>query len=448
MPTTPSPSLPLPTASPDTSRVLVRGATVLTVDPELGVLPRGDVLVEGERILAVGTDLSAAGATVIDATGMIALPGFVDAHVHAWEGQLRGSGPVVDFGGYLGLTAFGAGPRYSPDDVYAGTLATAVSALDAGITTVVDNAHNALTLEHAVAGVQALTDAGLRGVAAVGAPFGSPDDGVVALAARLRESTSTPLVGVRAFGVHPSDRLWRAAAEAGLWVSTELGPHTPDLTAVMGALAASGLLGERHAFNHCYDLPEAVWRLVAESGAAVNLCPRSDAAFGLGSAVAPVEAALACRGEVGLSGDNEISYALSMFAEMQVLQSRYRAEAWRRRAAGEQAETDALTPERLLRMATLGGAANAGLADRVGSLTPGKQADIVLLRADSPRLAGVPDPMVAVTAYADTADVDTVLVAGRLRKRYGRLVGRTLQTAQELAVESRERLAASTRTPA
>lgn len=123
---------------------------------------------------------------VIDAAGTIAVPGFVDAHVHAWEGQLRGTAPTLDFGGYLGFTAFGYGPHYRPHDNYIGTLATALVALDAGTTTIIDNSHNSRTPEHSSAAVEALLDAGIRGVHAWGAPVGAEVDNWAADVTRLR----------------------------------------------------------------------------------------------------------------------------------------------------------------------------------------------------------------------------------------------------------------------
>ena len=423
--------------------VLIRGAHVVSLDPAVGELERGDVLLSGTRIQAVGADLAVqAGpdAVVIDASGTIAIPGFVDSHVHAWEGQLRGSGPQADFGAYLGITAFGHGPRYQPEDVYAGTLITALTALDGGITTIVDNAHNALTPDHVRAGVEAVRHAGLRTVHAVGAPFGSDLPHVPAAVPGLREELEDALVSVRLFEVNPSIEMWQFAREHDLWVSTELGTHTPDLQAVVEELHREGLLGPQHAFNHAYDLTDHVWDLIGDSGASVNLAPRSDAAFGLGTTVTPLEHTLARGITVGLSGDNEISYGLSMFAEMQNLNSRYRSELFRRRSVDGAQPAPELSPAQLLTFATRGGAANAGLADSVGSLSPGKQADVVLVRADAVNTSGVTDAATAVAAFAHPGIVDTVFVAGRLRKRRGALVGTDAAAAQDRARHSRERL--------
>jgi cytosine/adenosine deaminase-related metal-dependent hydrolase len=425
-------------------RLLLRDGCVLTQDPELGDLPRADVLVEGERIVAVGTDLPdhvVAGAVVLDVSGHVVLPGFVDAHVHAWEGLLRGVAPTVDFGEYLGLTAFGYGPHYLPEDMYAGTFATALVALDGGTTALVDNSHNALTPDHGRAAVEALLDAGIRGVHAIGSPFGTDLEHVRSTATALRDRYGADLLQVRLFDIHPTADLWAFAQAEEMWVSSEVGPHTPDVDDLLADLSRRGLLGPHHALNHCYDLQERTWDVIRDSGASVNLAPRSDAAFGLGSTVLPAAQALSRGIPVGLSGDNEVSYGLSMFAEMQNLLSRTRSEEFRRRAGGADPDGAALlTPADALRAATIGGAANAGLADRVGSLTPGKQADLQVVRTDGIATSGVLDATGAVTAFAHAGSVDTVLVAGRLRKHRGVLVGVDLPSVRSMVAARQQAL--------
>src|SRR6266545_735915 len=157
-------------------RLLIQGATVLSLDAEVGTLPVGDILVGGAEILAVAPDLTAvpaaAGATVLDAGGMIALPGFTDGHRHCWQGQLKRLLPDLDSpDAYLAAMLEGIGPCYLPEDVYAGTLISSLTALDAGITTVLDFCHNVRTIEHARAAVRAHRDSGIRAIFAAGAPW-------------------------------------------------------------------------------------------------------------------------------------------------------------------------------------------------------------------------------------------------------------------------------------
>lgn len=427
--------------------LLIKNAAIVTVDAQLGDFARGDILVDDAVITAIGRDLApqtTSTATVIDGRGMIAFPGFVDSHIHAWEGQLRGQGPALDFGALMHLTAGQLGPRYRPQDNYTGTLLTALKALDSGITTLVDNSHNARTPEHAQAAVEALVDAGIRGVHAIGSPFGTALGHILSTATALRNKYAGGLIGIRLFAVHPTEQVWQFAKDEEFWVSTELGSHTPDLEDLFEQLGRHDLLTPQHAYNHCYDLSDRVWQLIGDSGAAVNLAPRSSGAFGLGSTVPPVDKALSYAAAVGLSNDNELSYGLNMFAEMQALSLRYRSERFRQRhAGGDDLGPDPLTPARLLQMATAGGAANAGLAGQIGSLTPGKQADIVLVRAGDMCTMSSADPAATLATIAHPGSVDTVLVAGRIRKQDGRLLDVDLDNLRRRQRESYEHVASS-----
>lgn len=155
-------------------RVLFTGATVVTMDPELGTLAQGDLLVEGDTIVAVGPGLSAEGAITVDATGTILAPGLVDTHRHAWEAQLRRIMPDVDdLGVYVMSTLAGYATVYRPEDMYVGTRLAALTAIDGGITTMLDFSHNSRSREHSDAAIEALRDTGIRGVHASMGPSGS-----------------------------------------------------------------------------------------------------------------------------------------------------------------------------------------------------------------------------------------------------------------------------------
>jgi ribose/xylose/arabinose/galactoside ABC-type transport system permease subunit len=138
------PSVYLSDASefPDGDReILLRGGTVLTMDPELGNFRNADVLIKGTKIVAVGPNLSMNGAEVIDASKMIIMPGFIDTHRHIWEGLLRNVGADTPLEGREGYIRFVLGkfaPVFRPQDAYVGNLVSALGALDAGITTLLD----------------------------------------------------------------------------------------------------------------------------------------------------------------------------------------------------------------------------------------------------------------------------------------------------------------------
>ncbi|MFF0284185.1 amidohydrolase family protein [Rhodococcus aetherivorans] len=424
--------------------ILIKGGTILSQDPAVGDLV-GDVLIRGGQIIEIGPDLeaSATDAVVVDATGTIVAPGFVDSHVHAWEGQLRGTAPTLDFGDYLGFTAFGYGPAYRPHDNYVGTLATALVALDAGITTIIDNSHNSRTPDHSNAAIEALRDAGIRGVHASGAPVGGDSAQWLSDVTRLRSeyfSSDDQLLTLRLFDLYPSVEVWDFARGENLWISHEMGAHIENIEDVITDLSGRGLLTDTHTFNHCFNLPDKVWDMLGDSGATVNVCPRSDAAFGLGTAFPPIDKIRELGILPGLSGDNEISYGLSMFTEMQTLLNGHRGRTFEKTVLGQDNVPSHLSPADVLTYATLGGATNAGLADRTGSLTPGKDADIVLIRATDINTAPLSNALATVTAFAHAGNVDTVFVAGQVRKFRGELVGQDLNKIRSLIESSRDYL--------
>jgi 5-methylthioadenosine/S-adenosylhomocysteine deaminase len=423
--------------------VLIVGGTILSQDATIGDLV-GDVLIRDGKIADIGADLSgsACDAVRVEAADTIVIPGFVDAHVHAWEGQLRGSAPTLDFSTFFEFIGFGYGPAYRPHDNYVGTLATALAALDAGITTIVDNSHNARTPDHSSAAVEALRDAGIRAVHATGAPVGNADSQWLSDVGRLRSeyfSSEDQLLTLRLFDPNLSAEVWDFAYGEDLWVSHELGAHIDHAETILGELSSRGLFTEKHAFNHCYDLPDQVWEMLRGSGAAVNVCPRSDAAFGLGRGFPPIDKIRELGMVPGLSGDNELSYGLSMFAEMQTLLNKHRGRTFEKILDGDEA-AEHLSPRDVLSYATLGGAANAALAHRVGSLTPGKDADIVLIRATDVNTAPLSNAVATVTAFAHPGNVDSVFVGGHPRKFAGGLVDVDFARTRELVESSRDYL--------
>lgn len=422
--------------------ILIKNAAIVSGDPDVGNLT-GDLLVRGSTIAEIGHDLSAEGAIVIDATNSILAPGFVDSHLHAWEGQLRGTAPGIDFETYTGFTHGGFAAHYRPHDMYVGTLTTLLSALNAGVTTVIDNSHNSRSAEHSNAAVEALFDSGLRGVHASGAPqVGEWDEQWPGDITRLREeyfSSSDQLVSLRLFDIFPMAEVWEFARNEGLWISSEMGVYVPHLS----DLAAAGLLTPEHTFNHCFAMPEADWKLIADAGVQVNLAPRSDSVFGLGPSFPPLDAALEHGIRPGLSLDNEISYAADPFAEMQYLYTAHRSRTFERANAGDETAPAHLSVADVLEFATIRGAENANLGDRTGSLKVGKEADFILVSAGDPNTAPLSNATATLVTFANPGNVHAVFVAGKVRKWDGKLVGVDVDRVHDLAVASRDHLLAA-----
>lgn len=412
--------------APIPRKLLIKGATIISMDGAVGNLPRADILVADGAIAAIGPDLQADGAEVIDAAGMIAIPGMVDTHRHAWEGQLRRINPnAATLEDYCNATHFSFAKYYRPRDIYVGNLLTALGCIDAGITTVIDNSHNSRTAAHSDAAVEALLDTGIRAVHAAGAPVAGDWDQAhwPGNLARLQEkyfSDPDSLVTL-AMMAQLEPQQWAVARQLGIPIVTEF--FGGVMATELENLHRCGLLGSDNIFNHCTCLPDAGWTILREAGVRVNVCPRSDAHYGIEDGMHAWQAALHHGIRPGLSVDNETSYSGDMFMEMRVAFYLQRAMAHRQRLHGHRhapAPTDAL---RLLQAATIDGAAVAGLERRIGSLSPGKQADLVLIRTSDLNLYPVNNAIGTVVHAAERSNIDTVIIDGRVRKRGGVVLG-------------------------
>lgn len=406
------------------SRTLIKGGIVLTLDTAVGNLAVGDVLIEGEKIIAVGADLAVEDAEVIDARGMIVMPGLVDAHRHAWQGTLRRLMPnVATLGDYINATHFSLATHYRPVDMYLGNYMSALTCLDAGITTIVDASHNARSAEHSDASIDAYEHAGLRALYMPGKPLAGAwaedwPHGLERLQA-ARFSSKSQLVTLGMFA-QPDAATWGVARRLGLPILSEfLGMMAPMLP----ALHADGLLGSDNIFNHCTSLPDSAWQILKETGVKITVDARSDAQYGLEGGIFAYQAALDHGIKPGLGTDLETAYGGDMFSEMKVAFFIQRAMAQAARHRGDAHVPTPVTVEQILQSATIDGARCASLADSTGSLVPGKQADIILIRASDINLYPVNSAVGAVVHAADRSNVDTVMVAGRLRKRHGKLLG-------------------------
>ncbi|MGW5723664.1 amidohydrolase family protein [Amycolatopsis sp. NPDC003865] len=437
--------------------ILFTGGAVVTMDPELGDLAHGDVLVSGEHIVAVGPDLSdhpqARAAEIVDTTGRIVSPGFVDTHRHAWQAQLRRSIPdVTDLGAYVTSTLARIAPAYTAHDVYVGTRLAALSALDAGITTMLDFSHNSRSAAHSDAAIRALVDTGIRGVHASMAPhFGDWDRQWPQDVQRLHAAHSSGLVTVRLAALASGDfggplleygpQLAAVARELGIGVSVDAVFGTSSSTAILG-WARAGLLGPDVTLIHATGLTAEAWRAIGDTGTTISLAPTSDAQIGLETAIPAVDEALAAGVRPGLSIDVEVALAGDMFTQMRALHAIQRMRAVNS-AYGTDAVPDRITTRDVLDFATLQGARTNGLDSITGSLTPGKQADLLVVNATEVNTMPLNDAVGTLVLGADPRNIETVLVGGVLRKSGGRLVGVDVAQLHEQVVASRDAILAA-----
>ncbi|WP_405975089.1 amidohydrolase family protein [Streptomyces sp. NBC_00988] len=415
-------------------RILFTGATIVTMDPELGII-QGDLLVEGDAIAAIGADLSAEGAVVVDASGTILAPGLVDTHRHAWEAQLRRIMPDVDdLGGYVMATLAGYATVYRPEDMYIGTRLAALTALDSGITTMLDFSHNSRTREHSDSAVEALRDTGIRGVhASMGPHFGDWDRQWPADLNRLKDqyfSSDDQLLTLRlatlatdeiagpAFAYGPE--LARIAADLGIGVSVDAVFGASGSDAVL-SWAKHGILGPDVTLIHSTGLTVEAWKAMGESGTTVALAPTSDAQIGLETAIPAVDEALAVGIRPGLSIDVEVALASDLFTQMRALLAIQRMRAVNA-AYGTAGEPSRITAHDVLDFATLQGARTNGLGDVTGSLTVGKKADLLVVQAEDLNNMPLNDPIGTLVLGSDARNITAVFVNGQSRKWDGQVL--------------------------
>ncbi|MCX2750047.1 amidohydrolase family protein [Arthrobacter sp. MI7-26] len=432
-------------------RVLFRGATIVTMDPEYPDLAKGDLLIEGNRISKISADLTdealTDGTVVIEAEGTILAPGLVDAHRHCWANSLRRLIPDVDLAGYMATTHTVMASSYRPQDMYAGDLATMLGALDSGVTCVLDFSHNSRSAAHADAVFAAYRDSGIRAVHASAVPEAGdwdrhwPDD-----LARLKEeycsspaSLSTLRMAVVSRLVKPLDELMGDARSLGLGITLDavLGPQGSETVVDLGR---RGLLGPDVTLIHCTDLTDEAWRHIADSATRVTLAPTSDAQLGIFDGQFPIQKCLDFGIRPSLSVDVEMSLASDMFSQMRCVLTTQRSGAATRRYAGDP-EFPMIETRDVLEFATIDSAKAIGLEDQIGSLTPGKQADLLMIQAEDINNMPLNNAIGTIVLGTDSKNISAVFVAGMVRKWNGRLVGQDLNNVRRLAQETRDHVA-------
>lgn len=418
---------------------LVRGGMVVSMDAGLGDLPVGDVLVENDVIKAVAPKLDATGAEVIDASGCIVIPGLVNAHQHTWQTALRGVAGNWTILEYFHHVHAGLATKFKPEDIYIATLVGALNQLNCGATTLVDWCHNNPTPEHTDRAIDGLVESGIRAAFFHGSPKPDPKPGqkpfwevphprdeVERLLKKLPTKDGLVTLGLAILGPHYStyevaQQDFRLAREFGLIASMHCAgaeARTPD---GWDRLAAEGLLGDNNNIVHGQTLTDAQLAMMLERGVTFSLTPETEMLQGHGFAITGRLRKLGAQPSLGVDLESGISGDLFTVARVAMASQRAFDNAESRAATGKLPETSTIRCREALGWITLEGAKMLKMDDRIGSLTPGKQADLVMLRADELNMWPVHDPVASVVMQAGVGNVDTVMVAGEIRKRHGKL---------------------------
>ena len=460
-------------------RYVIRGGAVMSMDPKVGDFAQADVLVEGKKIVAVGRSLHAGGAAEIDARGRIVMPGFIDTHHHLFETALRSflaDGILINDASntrsanttYFEYILLKFAPVYRPQDVYINELFGSLSQLDAGVTTVHDISQIHHSPQHSDAAIKGVMDSGRRGVfgyfesagaAILGTNPGNkyPDD-----AARIKKqwfSSSDQLMTMVMGGelyLPAYERAWKIGRELGLQVAAHvlspfgIRPIFDLLAQGKGGDSGTLGLGPDNLFVHMTGMSDQGWQRAKDAGVHVSLAVPIE--MNMRHGMPPILKMQSLNMEPSLSTDVECTLTADFFTQMRSTMNVQRAlvnqmvleqgslsppTQYPTPAAGT---PDLLTTRDVLRYATMNGAKGLRLDHKIGSLTPGKEADIIILDASAINVAPLNSVPGAVVSLMERSNVETVIVAGKVRKWKGRLLDTNLARLRTQLEDSRDYL--------
>jgi cytosine/adenosine deaminase-related metal-dependent hydrolase len=441
------------------NKILVKSGNIVSMDPAIGDLAGADILVEDDRIAAVAKNIEVEGADVLDASRMIVLPGLINGHLHTWQTGLRGLAADWTVAQYMQAMHRGLATLYRPDDIYVGNLLGALNQINNGATTLVDWCHNNPTPDHTDAAIRGLEEAGIRALFLHGSPKPDPKPGQKHFSeipmprsevARLRKTKFSSDTGLITFGLailgpyYSTYDVTRAdlelAREFDLFASMHVGGGQSKIANGFERLLEAKLVDERTTVVHGNDIrPDTIGRMV-DQGATFTVTAEIELQMGYGD---PLTGVLSSKNApISIGTDVEPAVGSDLFTCMRITLQHERNRGIMESVTrlGSRPQLSALTCRDALSWVTTGAAKIAGLDREVGSLTPGKQADIVMLRADDMNMMPAHDLVGCVVMQASPANVDTVMIAGRIVKRSGKLLFNNLQSKMAALQNSGERI--------
>ncbi|AKD57899.1 amidohydrolase family protein [Spirosoma radiotolerans] len=436
-----------------TTKTLLRGGCVVTMDEQGHVFKCADVLITGEKITAIQPDIDADDCVVLDASHQIVMPGFIDTHRHVWESVIRGTAGNYSLMEYLQHILGPLAASFRPQDVYTANLLGALEALDAGITTLFDWSHIMNSPDHADCAIAGLKESGIRAVFGYGTPGTSvwewfyesklthPTD-IERLCQQHFNSSDqlvTPAMAIRGpeyseFAVAVKDITMARRLNLPISMHAGCGTFAGKYQAVQ-QLATAGLLGPDLNIAHGNYLTIEDFTRLADNGCSVSITPEVEMQMGLGfpatgrAMAGGIAPSLGVDVVSGVSGD--------LFTQMRIALQTERALANDGLLrVGEMPQHISLTMADALTWATVNGAKALNLDRKTGSLTPGKQADLIMLNTTKMNLSPMADPIAAIVSQANAGNVDSVFVAGKAVKRNGQLLHPQLDSIRQQAYKT------------
>jgi len=428
--------------------ILLKDGIILSMDPNVGDFEKGDILIRGKKIVSVGRNLDVLNsAIVVNAAGMIVMPGFIDTHHHQFETPLRSIlsdgllGTASDTVSSYQKTIIGTfTPAYLPEDARLGELVASLGQINAGVTTTVDTSQVSLTPEHTDACIVGLKESGRRVLFAYSAGQGAksqyPQDIV-----RLRKQyfSSDDQLLTLALGNATNADHWKLARSVGAPIVS----HIVDMS-TLEPMAKAGLMGADNEYIHCTRSGnETLWKAIADTGGKVSIAPAIEMQMRHG--MPPIQTALDHGIRPSLSVDVECNMTADMFSIMRTAYTLQRALINQRALAGERNLPTLVTCRDVIEFATVAGARVAHVDSKVGTLTPGKEADIIMLATDRINTFPLNNVPGTIVTLMDTSNVENVFVAGKVVKWQGKLVGMDLNRLRGDIEKSRDGLLARTK---
>jgi 5-methylthioadenosine/S-adenosylhomocysteine deaminase len=436
------------------NKLLIKDGCVLTLDKTLGNYKKADVLIEGQKIIEIKPEIEVSDCEIIDASNMILMPGFVDTHRHVWESVVRNVGTDWSLVNYLGHIYYGnIGSKLRPQDAYIANLLGALEALDAGVTTLLDWSM-IYSPDHADEFIRGLQESGMRAVFAQGVPG---DGDYWSRDSQLKISEDVKRVKEKYFSSNNQLLTMGLAIRGPEFSSWETSVYEINLARELDAICTmhlgfgtwgsvdrsieklhnAGLLGPDLNFVHGNTLSYGEYKLIADSGGSISVTPEIEMMMGHGYPATGFFVENGGRPVLGV--DVVTSTGGDMFAQMKfALQAERSRINEKTLSSGNMPENLHISANDILEFATIDGAKALKLDQKVGTLTPGKEADLIMIRATDLNMFPVNDPIGTIVQCAHTGNVDSVFVAGKAVKRDGKMLNVDLDRVRKLANETRD----------
>jgi cytosine/adenosine deaminase-related metal-dependent hydrolase len=418
-------------------KLLIKGGYILSMDTAIGDIPVGDVLIEGQVITQIAKHIAVdeKDGTIIDASGMVVMPGLIDNHRHMWQGLIPGVSSNHTFGEYFGYALDTLSPKFTPDDASLGDELAAYEAMNAGVTTLLDWSHIAYTPDHAIGAIEGLKRSGIRAVYAYGPPARSKewfDSNAQPSPEDVRHVLQNNLGGhvTGALAIRGPEFSTMERVKADITLARELGVHVTMHAGIPGfhektpsakLINDAGLMGSDLTFVHCNAMTVEDFKLIAKGNAHVSCSPEVEMQMGLGRS--PLDLMLEGGVKPTVSVDVVTAIDGHLLLQLRFLLQRQREEDQRKAfvESGKPLPTLPLKDRDVLPYVTTYPALSLGMQDAIGSLAPQKQADIILVALQDPNTF-LREPSVALVQSVHPGNIDTVIIAGKIVKQHRQLL--------------------------